>query len=198
MRYFIPFVVLFPACGAPEPRILFECPKEMTSAPAPTAIPAAASPAAPVAGSCEPGDEGATGPQGFAGQQGPQGLPGDAGPRGATGANGAPGAQGPQGLQGPQGERGPQGGAGVAGPQGYPGPKGDPGRDSTLTHWTFEKGGNNGTVSCDTFCGGAQWGRTGTCIGAKIVAGPRNGEYTLCSLVSGEGNHLRCACTNFD
>jgi hypothetical protein len=193
MRYFIPFVVLFPACGAPEPRVLFECPKEMTPAAAPVALPAE-----PTACVCERGDEGAIGPPGAPGEQGPPGAPGEMGPKGATGPTGAPGAEGPRGMPGPQGERGAQGGPGAPGPQGYPGPKGDPGRDSTLTNWTFEKAGNNGTVSCDTFCGGAQWGRIGTCVGAKIVAGPRNGEYTFCSLVPGEGNYLRCACTNFD
>jgi hypothetical protein len=32
----------------------------------------------------------------------------------------------------------------------------------------FVKSGNNGTVSCDTYCAGSEWGKTGTCLGSYI------------------------------
>ena len=46
----------------------------------------------------------------------------------------------------------------------------------------FQKGGNNGTVSGDTFCAGAQWGTTGSCIGQKRDS---DGAYFPCSSVVG-------------
>ena len=38
----------------------------------------------------------------------------------------------------------------------------------------FTKHGNNGTVSCDTFCAGSQWGPVGTCVGASAPDFPCN------------------------
>jgi hypothetical protein len=54
----------------------------------------------------------------------------------------------------------------------------------------FQKDGNNGTVSCDTFCAGSQWGRTGSCSSASIPAAG-------CDLVPGfidNGSELTCIC----
>jgi hypothetical protein len=55
----------------------------------------------------------------------------------------------------------------------------------------FDKPGNNGTVSCDTFCQGAQWsGGTGTCVGARHADGSRTAK---CGDVL-PGTHLTCEC----
>jgi hypothetical protein len=59
----------------------------------------------------------------------------------------------------------------------------------------FGKAGNNGTVSCETFCAGSQWdGGTGRCVGAIL----REENYPLsCSAVPGlltNGAHLICQC----
>ncbi len=40
----------------------------------------------------------------------------------------------------------------------------------------FAKGGNNGSVSCDTFCAGSQWGTVGTCVGSDL-----NGAFIPCA-----------------
>lgn len=58
----------------------------------------------------------------------------------------------------------------------------------------FQKPGNNGTVSCDTFCAGAGWGRTGKC-----VSGNQQGKGTIdCSVVAaaveGSLQNVTCAC----
>ncbi len=47
----------------------------------------------------------------------------------------------------------------------------------------FRKAGNNGTVSCDTFCAGSQWGAVGTCVASNI-----NGAFIPCSLGLGITN----------
>src|SRR3984957_16059254 len=55
---------------------------------------------------------------------------------------------------------------------------------------TFAKHGNNGTVSCDTFCAGAQWGDVGTCWEAGAYNYP-------CSAAPGyfnNGQELQCIC----
>lgn len=59
----------------------------------------------------------------------------------------------------------------------------------------WEKGGNNGTVSCDEFCEGSQWGRTGTCISAK--RGGTNGAGISCATVAGLATAVRCLCSSF-
>ena len=99
-----------------------------------------------------------------------------AGPRGPEGAQGLPGSQG---REGPQGAQGPQGAAGAFAGQ------------------IAQKGGNNGTVSCGTFCAGAQWGPTGTCVGAKLVSGVGVGTYIDCQTVPGLNNSLDCWCSQF-
>jgi hypothetical protein len=40
----------------------------------------------------------------------------------------------------------------------------------------FAKTGNNGTVSCDTYCAGSSWGQVGTCVAANL-----NGAYISCA-----------------
>jgi hypothetical protein len=40
----------------------------------------------------------------------------------------------------------------------------------------FVKGGNNGSVSCDTFCAGSQWGPVGTCVGSDLT-----GTFIACA-----------------
>jgi hypothetical protein len=40
----------------------------------------------------------------------------------------------------------------------------------------FAKGGNNGSVSCDTFCAGSQWGPVGTCVGSDL-----DGAFIACA-----------------
>jgi hypothetical protein len=56
----------------------------------------------------------------------------------------------------------------------------------------FRKTANNGTVSCDTYCQGAQWGNgVGVCFAAKNVT---DGVYTTCSAVPGNGHFLECGC----
>jgi hypothetical protein len=69
----------------------------------------------------------------------------------------------------------------------------------------FAKGGNNGTVSCNVFCAGANWpGGTGTCVGAHMRKGPKAGQYIACSEipdqimgVSGGQIHTLCWCSKF-
>jgi hypothetical protein len=52
----------------------------------------------------------------------------------------------------------------------------------------FQKSGNNGTVSCDTFCQGAQWGQTGSCFGGKTGSG----AYVDCAAVP--QSDVQCIC----
>jgi hypothetical protein len=60
----------------------------------------------------------------------------------------------------------------------------------------FVKVGNNGTVSCDTYCGGSQWaGGVGRCISASLS---ENSNVLSCSTVPGllaPGAQLLCQCT---
>ncbi len=57
----------------------------------------------------------------------------------------------------------------------------------------FTKHGNNGTVSCNTFCEGAQWGELGACVGATRAD---TGQSLTCSTVPGylQGPELTCQC----
>lgn len=65
----------------------------------------------------------------------------------------------------------------------------------------FLKPGNNGTASCDVFCAGAEWGpATGTCVGAKVVSGPRAGTMLTCSEVAASTyglTNVTCLCSTF-
>jgi hypothetical protein len=57
----------------------------------------------------------------------------------------------------------------------------------------FVKKGNNGTVTCNTYCRGAQWGRVGTCVASfdnKNGTG-RDGNYLPGFL---NGPELTCSC----
>lgn len=57
----------------------------------------------------------------------------------------------------------------------------------------FVKKGNNGTVTCDTFCRGSQWGQVGTCVASfdnKNGTG-RDGNYLPGFL---NGPELTCTC----
>jgi hypothetical protein len=57
----------------------------------------------------------------------------------------------------------------------------------------FVKHGNNGTVSCDTYCRGSQWGQVGTCVASfdnKNGTG-RDGNYLPGFL---DGAELTCTC----
>ena len=61
---------------------------------------------------------------------------------------------------------------------------------------TFEKHGNNGTVSCNTFCGGAKWGNTiGSCVSAY---NKKSGKQESCNSVPGllGGPELTCNCAS--
>lgn len=97
------------------------------------------------------------------------------------------GPQGPTGPEGPQGMMGAMGAMGATGPTGaFP---------ARLT----SKIGNNGTVSCNTYCSGKQYGGfTGTCIGARFEDGVNIGEYSDCTNVPGIPNSLTCLCLRFD
>jgi hypothetical protein len=59
---------------------------------------------------------------------------------------------------------------------------------------TFVKSGNNGTVSCSTYCGGSQWsGGVGACVSAS-----RNDTHAAidCGAVAGlSGAGVSCTCT---
>lgn len=56
----------------------------------------------------------------------------------------------------------------------------------------FKKHGNNGTVSCDTFCNGNQWpGGTGNCLSAS-----QNGTDVPCDSAPGGTGELTCLCAN--
>ena len=55
----------------------------------------------------------------------------------------------------------------------------------------FSKHGNNGTVSCDTYCAGAEWlGGTGTCVSAFAYAVPCDHATGLLT-----NTQLSCICT---
>ncbi|MBN1609020.1 MAG: hypothetical protein JW940_20500 [Polyangiaceae bacterium] len=59
----------------------------------------------------------------------------------------------------------------------------------------FQKPGNNGTASCDTFCAGSEWGATGTCVGAQKAD---TLEYVTChdtNVPEGNLNGLYCWCS---
>jgi hypothetical protein len=60
----------------------------------------------------------------------------------------------------------------------------------------FQKSGNNGTASCDTFCAGPQWGQTGSCAGSVVTNGGGK-NYIPCSQVfSPSGSaYITCICT---
>jgi hypothetical protein len=59
----------------------------------------------------------------------------------------------------------------------------------------FAKGGNNGSVSCDVFCEGAQWGATGSCVGARRAT---DKAYVSCATVIGaETSAAECFCLAF-
>ncbi len=81
-------------------------------------------------------------------------------------------------------------------------PKGDSGTDGQPGPFfgkIMEKGGNDGTASCDRFCSGRAWGGfTGTCVGARLVTGSDTGEYIACRTAPGPGNHLKCWCSTFE
>lgn len=67
---------------------------------------------------------------------------------------------------------------------------------STSNLPTFDKGGNNGTASCDTYCAGPQWGglsETGICLSAQRGD---NGQDIACDQVPGllHNAPLRCSC----
>jgi hypothetical protein len=56
----------------------------------------------------------------------------------------------------------------------------------------FEKRGNNGTVSCDTYCEGATWGETGPCVEAVDLASQRR---MACEDVRGlQPQGVACTC----
>lgn len=59
----------------------------------------------------------------------------------------------------------------------------------------FVKHGNNGTVTCSTYCRGPQWGAPGSCIGA--IRGD-SGQRVFCDTRVGalDGPELSCECRN--
>jgi hypothetical protein len=69
----------------------------------------------------------------------------------------------------------------------------------------FTKHGNNGTVSCDTYCRGVQWGETGTCVGsslqtnASVTLGGASVSYDAdCSIKPGfldNAAEMACVCS---
>ena len=65
---------------------------------------------------------------------------------------------------------------------------------NTLT--LFDKGaGDNGSVSCDTYCNGSQWGPIGTCVSAKVVS---NSSFIPCTYNPGNASTLLdCFCSSF-
>jgi hypothetical protein len=59
---------------------------------------------------------------------------------------------------------------------------------------TFTKDGNNGTVSCREFCGGAQWGPVGEAVSGRLLnfpcwqsTGYLNGFENTCSCAGSDG-----------
>ncbi|MDB4928634.1 MAG: peptidase [Myxococcaceae bacterium] len=73
---------------------------------------------------------------------------------------------------------------------------GPPGPPPEPPQGAFVKAGNNGTASCANYCSnnGADWGRSGDCVGGRLAAGPRAGAGAECNLVPGMGNDLECFC----
>ena len=128
-------------------------------------------------------------------------TPGDGTPSGSSSGGGTcscpAGAQGPAGAAGPAGSTGPAGPAGAVGPQGAVGPPGPQGQPGAFAGHIAEKGGNNGTVSCATYCAGSEWGPTGTCVGAKYLAGPAVGTYIDCQTLPVTAYTLDCWCSAF-
>lgn len=58
------------------------------------------------------------------------------------------------------------------------------------------KNGNNGTVSCDSFCLGTSQGFSASCLGSRLPSG----QYSLCTNVPGllsNGGELTCLCVNY-
>lgn len=65
------------------------------------------------------------------------------------------------------------------------------------TFGVFRKNGNNGSVSCSTFCNGSQWGGasyTGTCVGARKTT---TLEWVACDVTNFVDNaqNLDCWCS---
>jgi hypothetical protein len=59
----------------------------------------------------------------------------------------------------------------------------------------FKKNGNDGTVPCDAFCPGTQWGPSGTCVAAFDT---KLGQFVSCSAKgSMSGPQLTCYCSQF-
>ncbi len=56
---------------------------------------------------------------------------------------------------------------------------------------TFVKGGNNGTVSCDEYCNGTQWGTSGTCVAARAH---NTASYIPCSVALKGYGPADCLC----
>jgi hypothetical protein len=57
---------------------------------------------------------------------------------------------------------------------------------------TFDKPGNDGSASCDTYCAGAQWGPTGTCVHAAVIDVPCSQPLATGKLTN--GSDVQCAC----
>ena len=58
----------------------------------------------------------------------------------------------------------------------------------------FEKTGNNGSVSCDDYCHGAQWGQQGACVAAKAL---NTTAHIPCSIALGGFGPAQCFCATF-
>jgi hypothetical protein len=58
----------------------------------------------------------------------------------------------------------------------------------------FYKGGNNGTMTCDAFCEGAQWGQTGTCVGAMVAS---SGQFVSCGATPAKDMWCYCSRPSF-
>ena len=66
------------------------------------------------------------------------------------------------------------------------------GRLSTIQ--LFEKTGNDGSVSCDTYCQGAEWGKQGACVAAKSTGST---IHIPCSVALGGFGPAQCFCATF-
>lgn len=55
------------------------------------------------------------------------------------------------------------------------------------------KSGNNGTVSCGTFCAGSWGGWTGTCVAAQVGA---TGAFVDCGTADSSSNFMGCWCAH--
>jgi hypothetical protein len=58
----------------------------------------------------------------------------------------------------------------------------------------FEKNGNNGTVSCESFCQGTQWGPVGKCIKAVNTHLKKEISCTDTPGLLPDGKQLTCHC----